>query len=85
MVVGFGVLGSAGSSHSSSDTTTPTQSARSQGVAYAAELRDEGYNSMTVMGRCDINDGGYSGSYWSDYLDGCAAVALQMDAIQSGR
>lgn len=79
VVVGFGVLASAGSSLSNSEsTTTPAESARSQGVSYAAELRDEGYNSMTVMGRCEINDGGYGGSFWDDYSEGCVGVALQM-------
>ncbi|MFC5063665.1 hypothetical protein [Actinomycetospora atypica] len=52
--------------------------ARQAGADYARDLRDRGYYSITVMSRCSINDDGYGGSHWQDYLDGCNAVGLTM-------
>lgn len=76
VMLGFGAVSSAGSGHTTS--TDPSSSARSQGWSYGKELRDEGYDSMSVIANCSINADGYSGSYWSDYSNGCVGVALQM-------
>lgn len=78
---GLGLIGLVGASSGPSASEQAVQastSARQAGADYARDLRDQGYNSITVLGRCSINDDGYGGSRWQDYLDGCNAIALTM-------
>lgn len=65
-------------SPSSDSTTSAADSARSEGAAYASELRAAGYNSFSINVSCEANDGHYQGDNFQDYQVGCAGIAMQV-------
>lgn len=60
------------------DASNAADAARSQGAAYASELRAAGYNSLSISSDCMVNAGHYQGDNFQDYQDGCAGIAMQV-------
>lgn len=81
-VLALVVVGNAGgTSHSTS--ASPAESARLQGAHYAEQLRDSGQSTLSINVNCMANTGGYSGTNFDDYQQGCVGVTMDMTASGS--
>lgn len=78
-VVGVVTIATAASGPSDYEiATAAASSAQSEGASYGAELRDEGYNGISIESNCMVNAGGYSGDHFEDYMTGCYGVGMQV-------
>lgn len=82
-VLGFLAISASSGPTAEERVISAAASARSAGADYGDDLRDRGYNSTSIYANCSINNGGYQGSYFEDYMDGCMTVVLQQ--MRKGR